>query len=194
MAASGVRVTVITSEGLALADSQSDPHPRENRAERPEIREALANGDGLSLRHSVTINRDLLYYAVLFSVPGGPPFVLRFALPVRAVNEEVWASRSRLWFSSLIVFLVTGMASLLISRTFARRVERLQFFSRRVAEGDFRPIDADRYGRSEEHTSELQSRLHLVCRLLLEKKKYFHARVLCVQFTWKILACNHYSS
>src|SRR2546422_5533144 len=28
-----------------------------------------------------------------------------------------------------------------------------------------------RRGRSEEHTSELQSRLHLVCRLLLEKKK-----------------------
>src|SRR2546422_6267649 len=27
------------------------------------------------------------------------------------------------------------------------------------------------YARSEEHTSELQSRLHLVCRLLLEKKK-----------------------
>src|SRR2546422_1821634 len=29
----------------------------------------------------------------------------------------------------------------------------------------------ERHGRSEEHTSELQSRLHLVCRLLLEKKK-----------------------
>src|SRR2546422_3546329 len=28
-----------------------------------------------------------------------------------------------------------------------------------------------RWDRSEEHTSELQSRLHLVCRLLLEKKK-----------------------
>src|SRR2546422_1492312 len=28
--------------------------------------------------------------------------------------------------------------------------------------------------RSEEHTSELQSRLHLVCRLLLEKKKQDH--------------------
>src|SRR2546429_4394548 len=28
--------------------------------------------------------------------------------------------------------------------------------------------------RSEEHTSELQSRLHLVCRLLLEKKKKKH--------------------
>src|SRR2546422_6713102 len=30
---------------------------------------------------------------------------------------------------------------------------------------------AARIQRSEEHTSELQSRLHLVCRLLLEKKK-----------------------
>src|SRR2546429_6036186 len=30
--------------------------------------------------------------------------------------------------------------------------------------------------RSEEHTSELQSRLHLVCRLLLEKKKASHGR------------------
>src|ERR1041385_4456940 len=29
-------------------------------------------------------------------------------------------------------------------------------------------------GRSEEHTSELQSRLHLVCRLLLEKKTRSH--------------------
>src|SRR2546422_2913928 len=30
--------------------------------------------------------------------------------------------------------------------------------------------------RSEEHTSELQSRLHLVCRLLLEKKKTHRRR------------------
>src|SRR2546429_4839172 len=33
--------------------------------------------------------------------------------------------------------------------------------------------EADHH-RSEEHTSELQSRLHLVCRLLLEKKKRSH--------------------
>src|SRR5690348_5218720 len=34
-------------------------------------------------------------------------------------------------------------------------------------------VDIDTgFGRSEEHTSELQSPVHLVCRLLLEKKKY----------------------
>src|SRR2546422_8326307 len=37
----------------------------------------------------------------------------------------------------------------------------------------YRPADAR---RSEEHTSELQSRLHLVCRLLLEKKKTIKTR------------------
>src|SRR3712207_7323986 len=33
--------------------------------------------------------------------------------------------------------------------------------------------------RSEEHTSELQSRQYLVCRLLLEKKKKPHNQLLC---------------
>src|SRR2546422_9549833 len=45
--------------------------------------------------------------------------------------------------------------------------------------------DGDRGGRrtqerSEEHTSELQSRLHLVCRLLLEKKKKSKATKACI--------------
>src|SRR3712207_7247721 len=34
------------------------------------------------------------------------------------------------------------------------------------------------YGRSEEHTSELQSRQYLVCRLLLEKKKKTYSFIL----------------
>src|SRR2546422_4057233 len=39
-----------------------------------------------------------------------------------------------------------------------------------VPAGTFRALHV-KADRSEEHTSELQSRLHLVCRLLLEKKK-----------------------
>src|SRR5947209_9451665 len=44
--------------------------------------------------------------------------------------------------------------------------------SRRQPTGRHEPVDIQgRGGRSEEHTSELQSRQYLVCRLLLEKKK-----------------------
>src|SRR5260370_5331183 len=42
---------------------------------------------------------------------------------------------------------------------------------RRFAFGPTRPGCQRRTSRSEEHTSELQSHLNLVCRLLLEKKK-----------------------
>src|SRR2546422_6325295 len=38
-------------------------------------------------------------------------------------------------------------------------------------------LPPDIKNRSEEHTSELQSRLHLVCRLLLEKKKKQHMQI-----------------
>src|SRR3712207_7537552 len=38
-------------------------------------------------------------------------------------------------------------------------------------DGVIDPLDTRRVLRSEEHTSELQSRQYLVCRLLLEKKK-----------------------
>jgi two-component system, OmpR family, phosphate regulon sensor histidine kinase PhoR len=146
MAASGVRVTVITSDGQVLADSQSDPSTMENHAGRPEVRDALTKGDGQSIRHSVTINRDLLYYAVRLSVAGGPPLILRFASPLQTLNEELWEFRKRLWLASLVMLLVTGAASLLISRSFSDRVDRLKKFSDRVAEGDFRPIEADRSG------------------------------------------------
>src|SRR2546429_5017403 len=40
--------------------------------------------------------------------------------------------------------------------------------------GDFHAAQLLLANRSEEHTSELQSRLHLVCRLLLETKKSNH--------------------
>src|SRR5690348_17898752 len=42
--------------------------------------------------------------------------------------------------------------------------------------GDVSLSPSEKSRRSEEHTSELQSPVHLVCRLLLEKKKHQHRR------------------
>src|SRR3989449_3472632 len=49
--------------------------------------------------------------------------------------------------------------------------ERAHHTAHPGADGIFERSDIHLLERSEEHTSELQSRLHLVCRLLLEKKK-----------------------
>src|SRR2546422_8065657 len=47
------------------------------------------------------------------------------------------------------------------------------------------PDVAGTSGRSEEHTSELQSRLHLVCRLLLEKKKKNITKSISILYTYE---------
>lgn len=146
MAASGARITVITSEGKVLADSQSDASTMENHGTRPEILEAKEKGEGRSIRHSVTIKRDLLYYAVREKAAAGPPLYLRFALPVQAVDEVLSALRLKLWFASFLILLIAGGAALWFSRGFVRRIEQLREFSRRVAEGDFRPIPRDGSG------------------------------------------------
>jgi two-component system phosphate regulon sensor histidine kinase PhoR len=142
----GARVTVIRADGRVLADSQSDARSMENHADRPELQEALAKGEGRSVRRSVTMNRDLLYYAVRQDVAGGPPIVLRFAIPVETADQALGLFRRSLWVASLVILLVAGMAALLVSRGFSDRVERLREFSRRVAEGDFRALPGDGSG------------------------------------------------
>src|SRR2546429_4462632 len=63
-----------------------------------------------------------------------------------------------------------------------------------------RPACRPQGRRSEEHTSELQSRLHLVCRLLLEKKKKkndYAAKRLCTLslriYTYTLILCSNSS-
>jgi two-component system phosphate regulon sensor histidine kinase PhoR len=146
MGSSGVRVTIITPDGQVVADSQSDPQTMENHAGRPEIRDALAKGEGRAVRHSVTVNRDLLYYAVRQTAGSGPAIVLRFAIPLETADQVLGSFRRSLWVASFIILLVAGVASLLVSLGFSERVERLREFSRRVAEGDFRPLPGDGSG------------------------------------------------
>src|SRR2546422_7033662 len=68
---------------------------------------------------------------------------------------------------------VPGMGGDLLRRLaplldLARRLGRLALA---LADGPVKAVEVAYGGKEEEHTSELQSRLHLVCRLLLEKKK-----------------------
>src|SRR5439155_13606863 len=76
----------------------------------------------------------------------------------------------RVWALHSLRLLGRGFGRL--SRRFSsQRSKRGQHTGQRNKQRDESGRDCDVYNRSEEHTSELQSRGHLVCRLLLEKKK-----------------------
>src|SRR5207253_6454993 len=90
---------------------------------------------------------------------------LHDALPILEQVQRVW-SRSRAALSAFAPYCVRRpVGSPVTIPTLGPSRDEVKYV--REDAGD---------GRSEEHTSELQSRGHLVCRLLLEKKKQSNAQ------------------
>ena len=145
-AKSGVRVSVIAASGQVVADSEVNVNSMENHRDRQEVRDALQNGYGKATHESISQGRPMLYYAVREELHGGASAVVRFSLPIESVNEALGHFRKVLWVWSLLILLVAGAVSMLVSRSFTGRIERLREFSRRVAEGDFRPLVSDGTG------------------------------------------------
>src|SRR5687768_17722092 len=89
--------------------------------------------------------------------------------------EETFVACLRITTSSIFVFYDTATANInTLSLHDALPISlRARAPSPPPGRGRWRCAARPR-GRSEKHTSELQSRLHLVCRLLLEKKKTNH--------------------
>src|SRR5690606_41362183 len=98
-----------------------------------------------------------------------PPFVLLFFFTTRPRPRSTLFPYTTLFRSLASTLMFAGLAAVVsLERTF----RRYRLFGRfwRADWPRFRALL--RLGlRSEEHTSELQSRENLVCRLLLEKKK-----------------------
>ncbi len=59
----GKRITLVSSDGTVLADTDAVAEELENHADRKEIADALKNGKGTSSRYSDTLMQKTLYYA-----------------------------------------------------------------------------------------------------------------------------------
>src|SRR2546429_320320 len=97
-----------------------------------------------------------------------PPRSTLFPYTTLFRSKEIWKA---FFFNPGLNALIVGVLLIGIVLAF-RQVIRL--FPEIAWVNGFRLADP----RSEEHTSELQSRLHLVCRLLLEKKKTYDSIIL----------------
>jgi two-component system, OmpR family, phosphate regulon sensor histidine kinase PhoR len=145
MAQSGARLTLVADDGKVLVDSGEDSKTMESHSERPEIRQALAEGEGRAVRHSETLNRDLVYMALRYQPASGSPAVIRLAIPLERLDQALSGFRRRLWSVSLLILVMAGGLSSLFSRGVSARIERLKLFSRRIAHSDFRELALDRH-------------------------------------------------
>jgi two-component system phosphate regulon sensor histidine kinase PhoR len=80
-----LRITVVRTDGVVLADSVRDPATMENHAARPEIRSALSGEVGVASRVSETVGRPFRYVAL----PPRGDTVVRVALPLSIVESRL---------------------------------------------------------------------------------------------------------
>ena len=61
------RVTWIAADGTVLLDNEADPATMENHSDRPEVKEALDDGEGEAVRGSDTLGISTYYFALRMS-------------------------------------------------------------------------------------------------------------------------------
>lgn len=90
---SQARVTLIAPDGVVIADSQHDPETMESHRGRPEVLQALKGRTGIAFRHSATLDRELCYVAIPVTYHGQPGHVLRLAVPLKGLSDDIAAVR-----------------------------------------------------------------------------------------------------
>ena len=119
----GLRLTVVRSDGTVIADGARTAEQlatMENHAERPEIRAALATGEGVSVRRSDTTGQVYVYAARTVADAHGRLLVVRLAEPL----SHLQSLRGQIAASMLLAALAGGLASLIISLWIDRHVFR----------------------------------------------------------------------
>ena len=134
----GIRLTVIDGDGHVLGESTRTSESMENHADRPEIRRALADGTGRTIRFSATVRTQLLYVAYRDRRDGALRIV-RAAMPLTAVQRSVAHLRQVVFLGFAAAALFGLATAVFISRRMLRRIQRLVGFARRIAAGETPP-------------------------------------------------------
>ena len=106
------RITWIASDGMVLFDNEADTNDMENHLEREEIREALADGYGESVRYSNTLSDKQLYSAIRLSDGS----VLRLSNVQMAVWTLLFGFAQPICFVILIAFVLSLVLASRVSK------------------------------------------------------------------------------
>jgi len=129
----GLRVTVIRTNGVVVADSHSDPEIMENHIGRPEVTAALRGEVGRDLRVSDSTGFSQHYVAL----PPDSGLITRVSESERSVSVRLAPFR----WATLSMFFVVGLAGILIVAFIARRLAQpigeIRDIALGIAGGDF---------------------------------------------------------
>ena len=133
------RVTVVLPDGRVVADSAASGPALlslENHGDRPEIQQALRSGRGTSVRHSATVEDDLVYSAVAIQDGGRVLGVARVALSLRGVREQARDLAGAVVIALVLAFFITALLSVVFSSSLAGPLKSVMEAARQFAAGN----------------------------------------------------------
>ena len=99
-----LRLTLIDSNGNILAESHKDKSKMDNHRYRDEIMQSDKTDFGYKIRHSKTINKDLLYVAKKYTIKNQTLYI-RLAREIKGIQDEIFSLGVKI-FIVLVLFFI----------------------------------------------------------------------------------------
>ena len=133
------RITIIATDGRVLADNWAfklGKRELENHATRPEFLAAIAGHPIFVTRSSVTVQREMLYYAIPLVQKGKVISVLRLSFPLTNFYEQLGEIRGSLFITGFLAVLLSLAFAYVLTSGSAKQIEALRKSANRLAAGD----------------------------------------------------------
>lgn len=99
----GVRVTLIGTDGEILAESDKDKSVMDNHRYRPEVMQSDKEPFGTIVRHSKTLNKELLYVVKRYTI-NKKTLYIRLANELHSINEHLFSLEIKIFIVLLLFF------------------------------------------------------------------------------------------
>lgn len=133
-----MRITVMLPDGTVVADTGQNPALIDNHINRPEVQQAIAEGEGWSRRHSDTIGLTMTYVAVPLKSGDGMNGVVRVAMAEAAIREALYSGVYRsVLIGAFIAVAIAAILGVFMARNYSRPIELIKDAALKIAAGDF---------------------------------------------------------
>jgi two-component system phosphate regulon sensor histidine kinase PhoR len=134
---SSTRITIILPSGKTIGDNKKDPATMDNHKNRPEIKQAILNGKGLSTRYGRTLEIDSMYFAMPIIVQDNMIGIIRTSTPLYTLQNALSSIYYKVSMGFFILIIITAFASWWMSKALVRPLEIIKIQAQKLAQGDF---------------------------------------------------------
>jgi len=153
------RITVMAPSGRVWGDTEEDPARMENHLNRPEMAQALASGEGMAVRFSNTLQRNLMYVALVAHRDGRNMGVIRTSVPPTTIADLLKPMTIQLSLLGLVIVLLAALTSWWVARSLSRPLRNLTAAAQAMAGGQPGPLPVHSGIREIDELSGAQQRL-----------------------------------